>query len=264
MPQDKDIKRLVRARMAETGERYTQAKAAVDTRSRSIDGQSRYQAWVDALGSNETRAAAYQSLKALPDDVLRTLAAHGTTHENWRIRRGCCQLLDDLAFATESLAALERCLDDPEPLVRRAALHSLSCQHCKPEGCEVDSRSVFERMATDPSRKVRKMVVTGLWVRDGDWVKPLLQRMVDGDPSDYVRDLARSSIERIERARRSDAERRLLPPDLVAKTERHRGRWVAISEGRIVGAGNRFRALSRRQRRGLKSDVREYWVAPSD
>src|SRR5687768_15036363 len=34
MPQDKDIKKLVRARMVETGERYTDAKAAIDTRER--------------------------------------------------------------------------------------------------------------------------------------------------------------------------------------------------------------------------------------
>jgi len=163
MPQDKDIKRVVRARMAETGERYTQAKAAVESRSPSTQSDTVYQEWLDALGTNESRAAAYHSLKSLPDDVLRPLAVRRATHENWRIRRGCCRLLDDLVFTTESLEVLEGCLEDPDSRVRRAALHCLSCQHCKPEGCVVDSRSVLERMAErDPSDYVRHLAASAV------------------------------------------------------------------------------------------------------
>lgn len=257
MPQDKDIKRLVRARMAETGERYTQAKSAVDTRDRADEEpEAVYRLWVDALGDSKTAHAAYARLKALPAETLRPLAVAGTTHDNWRIRKGCCRLLDDIAFTPESLAALERCLDDVEPRVRMAAMHSLSCQHCKPDGCTVDSQQVFERMALDPNARVRKRVVTGMWSQEAPWREALLRRLATEDRSAQVRAIAATDLEGIERMRRSDSERRLLPADLVAKTERHRGKWVAISAGRIVGVG-----LSRKACRRY-DDLRIYWVAP--
>ena len=53
-----------------------------------------------------------------------------------------------------------------------------------------------------------------------------------------------------------------LPPDLVAKTERHRGKWVAIAGGRIVDAGGHSIAMERTARKHGLNDVRTYWVAP--
>lgn len=138
-------------------------------------------------------------------------------------------------------------------------MHSLSCQHCKPEGCVVDSRSIFERMARDRNRNVRKMVLTSLWSQSGPWVEDLLRRFLD-DPSSELRTLARRALDGIELKRRTDRERRELSPELVAKTERHRGKWVAIAGNRLVDAGGHEGGIRRAaQRRGL-IDVRVYWV----
>ena len=256
MPQDKDIKRLVRARMAKTGERYTQAKSAIDTRQQRAD--SPYAHWIEQLASQETRWRAYEQLRSLPPDVLNPLAVAGTTHTNAEIRRRCCRLLDDLAFTPDSFAALERCLDDPEPKVRRAALHSLSCQRCKPEGCEVDVRSVYERMASDPSSEIRDKVVRAIsWGPFNQaWEVELVRRAARNDRSARVRATAQSGLDDREQRLRSDAERRQLPPELVAKTERHQGKRVAISGGRIVGVN-----LSNRAARHYP-DLKVYWVEP--
>ncbi len=159
MPQDKDLKRLVRTRMAATGERYTQAKVAIDARSRADGGWTQL---VAALGDPGTLYRAMARLKALSPDTLRALAVMGTVDANWRVRRACCQLLDDLDFTAESFAALERCLDDPEPRVRRAAVHSLTCERCKPDGCVVDVRRAIERALLDTSADVRKLAIGGL------------------------------------------------------------------------------------------------------
>lgn len=264
MPQDKDLKRLVRARMAETGERYTAAKAVLDNRQRELPPEPPYVEWVEALAHVDGMHAAFARLKALPSDVLVGLAVTGTHHRDWRVRRSCCRLLDDLAFTPESLAALQRCLDDDEPRVRRAALHTLACQHCKPEGCVVDVRSVFERMVDDPSRKVRSMVVGPLtWSTDEPWALELLRHVARSDRSEALRVAAESGIESIEQKRSTDRERRHLPPDLVAKTDRHPNKWVAISGGRIVdvGWGASAAALERAADRQGRRDVRYYWVA---
>lgn len=262
MPQDKDLKRLVRARMTTTGERYTQARAAIDTRGpdHSSDDLSR---WLQALGEADRYHDAYQHLKALPADLLVPLAATGTGHANWRIRRGCCRLLDDLAFTKESFAALETCLADPDPRVRRASVHSLACQHCKPAGCVLDVRGVFQRALQDPSRKVRQMAVGPLlYGSEEDWRLDLLRQVVATDPSATLRGWARRRLESIADRDHSDEERRQLPAELVGKTERHAGKWVAISDGSIIDAGGNPQVMQRTARKHGHDDVCTYWVAP--
>ena len=60
-------------------------------------------------------------------------------------------------------------------------------------------------------------------------------------------------------ARRVSAQ--LVTPELVNKTERHPGKWVAISDGRIIDAGGHYRAMERTARKHGHDDVRTYWVA---
>src|SRR5579859_7907536 len=130
MPVDKDLKRLVRARMAATTENYTTARAALVPAVARVD----LRALVLKLANPATAAPAAETLKAQrPERLVGALVA-GLKSPEWRVRRSCCRLLDDVDFTPESLAALQRALDDPEPRVRRAALHTLSCQHCKPSG----------------------------------------------------------------------------------------------------------------------------------
>ena len=258
MPRDKDFKRIVGRRMASTGEPYRAARAAMDPEpSPQRAGVSR---WLEALGSPARALAAYAALEALPELRLRPVALSGLDHPNWRVRRSCCRLLDDLSLTPEAISALERRLADAHPLVRRSALHTLSCKHCKPDGCALDVGSLFERMASDPNRRVRAAVLHPLtWAyTDEPWAPGLLRRFAGHDPSGQLREVASRFIAALEARRRSNERRLLLPAELRVKTERHRGKWVAIAGGEIVGVDDprAFRAARRR-----RPDMELYWVA---
>ncbi len=174
MPIDKDLKRLVRARMAVTTENYTTARAALVPALPRVD----LRALVSKLANPATAGPAAATLKGqLPERLVPALVA-GLKSPDWRVRRSCCRLLDDADFTPESVAALQRALDDLDPRVRRSALHTLSCQHCKPSGCALEVQPLFERMAHDPSRRVRDAVLNPFsWQRHGPWAERLVEYM---------------------------------------------------------------------------------------
>jgi len=250
MPKEKDLKRNVRQRMAVTGERYTDARAAIvdppappdrrgrqtERRTTSTNSGGTAERWVELLADPQQNQGAYRLLKQLPPDKLRPLAVAGTRHANPKVRRRSCQLLDDLALTRASIEALEACATDPDPRVRAAALHTLACEHCKPDGVCLDQRVIAERAAADPSATVRRGVVMGLsWNRkhSDEWAVAIATRALD-DRSGEIRRYAQATLDRIGRQRRADEERRQLPDELRVKTERHPGKWVAVADGRIV------------------------------
>jgi hypothetical protein len=228
MPTDKDFKRLIRQRMAATGERYTQARAALDTR-----------------------------IETETDPLLVALG-----DPDWRVRRRACQDLDDLAFTPETFAALTACLGDASAEVRRAAVHTLTCAHCKPDGCVLDVRGVFERARHDRSRRVRQMVIGPLsWSVDEPWAVELLEWFVANETSEELRTLAEQGLAWHEQRRSADERRRALPGDLLRKTERHPGKWVAIANDRILAAERTLNS-ARRAARGMGApDAECYFVA---
>jgi hypothetical protein len=245
MPKDQDLKRLVRLRMDETGERYTTARAGLlETFAERDEEQVRQ--WVVDLDVPERAGEAFRSLKALPSDAVLAAATEGTASDSWRVRRACCRLLDDLPLTQSSVDALERCTSDPHPRVRSAALHSLGCDTCKPDGCALDMIGIYRRTLQDPSRLVRKGVVGTLtWKYTTPWAIELLEGVARNDPSQTLRSLAESGLAGIARRLEADERRRSLPPDVLAKTERHPGRWIAIKDGRIVAAGKGVRRGAR-------------------
>src|ERR1700730_2124115 len=216
MPVDKDLKRLVRARMAATTEKYTTARAALVPSVARVD----LRALVLKLADPATAGPAAATLKAqLPERLVRALVG-GRKSPEWRVRRSCCRLLDDVDFTPESLAALQRALDDPEPRVRRSALHTLSCQHCKPSGCALRVQPLFGRMARDPNRRVRDAVLNPLgWQRHGPWAARLVEYIAVNDPSAKIRENARGILAGKALERAADAERRRLPEGMPQKTE---------------------------------------------
>jgi HEAT repeat protein len=233
VPIDKDLKRLVRARMAATNENYTTARSALVPAVPRVD----LRALVSRLADPATAQAAAATLRAQPPERLVPALVAGLLSPEWRVRRSCCRLLDDLDFTSESLAALQRALDDPDPRVRRSALHTLSCQHCKPSGCAVEVQPLFERMARDPSRRVRDAVLNPLgWQRHAPWAERLVEYMAVNDPSEKLRENARGILARKALERAADAERRRLPERLRRKTERHPFKWVAVDGERLVDA----------------------------
>jgi hypothetical protein len=271
MPKDRDFKRLVRARMDRTGEKYTQARAAlaaergapdplVSDRARSVIGQ---------LANTGLAEAARRHLERLPEPERRAAAIDGLRHPDWRVRRTSALLLDRVDLTAESIAALTRALSDEHPQVRRKAVHSLSCEQCKPNSSVVDVRPLFERVIADRSRLVRSMVVhvCSLHLLDRQWAVDLLAQVATADPSAKLRATAQTVIRQLREAWDSDDRRRELPPDLVRKTERHAGRLVAIRDGRIVGVSHRSAMCSPQVAAPQAADgggIQVYLVAPAD
>ena len=262
MPKDHDFKRLVRARMAGTGERYTSARAAlaaqrepgepvVSDRARSLLGQ---------LADVGLAAASRGHLERLPEPERRAAAIEGLRHQNWRVRRTCAWLLDPVDLTPESVAALTRALDDGHPQVRRKAVHALGCENCKPSGCAVDVRPLFERAIGDDSVLVRSMVihVVTLHFFHHQWAVDLVTRVAAADKSARQREWAAGAIAWLRWHWDSDDSRRQLPPDVIARTQRHPGQWVVVRDGRVAATGRDSKA----SRRELSAGGREYWVAP--
>ena len=240
MTTDKDFKRLVRRRMAETGERYTEARSSLatgpGTRAKPSSPFEKARHWIELLGDPQQNQSAFRLLKSLPAEELRPLAIVGTRHADPKVRRRSCQLLDDLSLTPDAVEALEACAADPEPRVRGAALHTLGCEHCKPDGLCLDQRMIIERAANDRSAKVRRgvaMVLSWNPAHSDDWAVAMATQLVS-DPSSEVRRYAQAALDRIERQRRTDDQRRQLPEPLRTKTERHAGKWIAIIDGKIV------------------------------
>ena len=145
----------------------------------------------------------------------------------------------------------------------RKAVHSLSCEQCKPNSCAVDVRPLFERVIRDRSRLVRSMVlgVCSLHSLDRQWAVDLVAQVAAADPSAKLRAAAQKQIRLLRELWESDDRRRELPPDLVRKTERHAGRWVAIRDRRIAGVAQRPVMCVPQGAEGER--IQFYWVAPA-
>lgn len=88
----------------------------------------------------------------------------GLDHTKPRVRFNCAGALDHLADE-RSTGPLRRLLDDPVPRVRRAAMHSLSCDACKlsplPHGDDLVPK-LIDMALSDPSIRVRRAAVPAL------------------------------------------------------------------------------------------------------
>jgi HEAT repeat protein len=263
MAKDHDFKRLVRARMQDTGERYTEARTALVARRDAGDRvvSDRTRSLLGQLADTGLAAVSRDHLARLPEPERRAAAIEGLRHESWRVRRTCAQLLDRVDLTPESVAALTRALDDEHPQVRRKAIHTLTCENCKPNGCAADVRPAFERAIRDPSSLVRSMVVhvCTLHFFDRQWAIDLVAAVATSDKSLKLRESAAAEIRRLRKRWESDDRRRELEPDIVARTERHGGRWIVIREGRVVATPGKAGRVFRRE---LSAGGHRYWVAP--
>jgi HEAT repeats len=87
----------------------------------------------------------------------------GLSHPNARVRRGCAGFLDH--HATDACIPQLRwaALHDPASKVRRVAVHSVTCQQCKPSPLSGDLVGLLVRVAQgDPNRRVREKAIGGL------------------------------------------------------------------------------------------------------
>jgi len=87
----------------------------------------------------------------------------GLSHPNARVRRGCAGFLDH--HATDACIPQLRwvALHDPASKVRRVAVHSVTCQQCKPSPLTGDLVGLLVQVALeDPTRRVREKAIGGL------------------------------------------------------------------------------------------------------
>jgi hypothetical protein len=82
----------------------------------------------------------------------------GLAHDDPAVRLGCTQVLDHLVDDA-ALADLVEMVTDDDADVRVFALHALSCDRCKENGCSPDMRFVLpaaiDRLRHDENRHVR-------------------------------------------------------------------------------------------------------------
>jgi HEAT repeat protein len=124
---------------------------------------------VEQLGAadKDRRHAAFTVLQQEGKAAVEALIA-GTAHPNWRVRRGCADLMDHLAD-NRCVEPLLRLLHDPIEAVRRLALHALGCQGCKVCPLDVDIVAHLVRLAqTDSSIRVRRVAVHQLGCQPPD------------------------------------------------------------------------------------------------
>lgn len=124
---------------------------------------------IDAMGDSswQTRQSAFIALQEQGQSALGALI-EGTAHPNWRVRRGCADLMDHLAD-NRCVTPLLRLLTDPVVAVRRLALHALSCQDCKVCPLQVDVIALLiDRAVYDESIRVRRAAVHQLGCQPAD------------------------------------------------------------------------------------------------
>lgn len=109
----------------------------------------------------------------------------GLQHAHPRVRYNCAGALDHLADerCTEPLKKL---LDDPVARVRRAALHSLSCDACKvaplPDRDELTEK-LIEMALSDSSIRVRRVAADSLAESCDPRALPVLQKLLEENDS---------------------------------------------------------------------------------
>lgn len=128
----------------------------------------------------------------------------GLEHPKPRVRFNCAGALDHFADA-RCTEPLRRRLGDPTPRVRRAALHSLSCDACKlsPLTPVEDFIPIFIEMARyDSSVRVRRAATFTLetYCRDAR-VEATLRDLAASDPDRRISEAAQVALKRRETVR---------------------------------------------------------------
>jgi HEAT repeat protein len=153
-----------------------------ETMNDALDPTPELQTLVEQLGTRNWDAA--QTALASTGQAGIAAAIWGLSHPNARVRGGCAAFMDhhgtDACFAPLRQVALH----DPAPSVRRMAVHSASCQECKP--CPLTSDLVgllVEVALSDTNRRIR---LNALWAlhrpQDARAVAALKSILHDADP----------------------------------------------------------------------------------
>lgn len=152
---------------------------------------------IEGLADPESREATMHHLKALGAAALPELR-RGLEHSDSNVRRYSARLLDHQVLDAAILDRLgQLAVTEVNENARKVILHTLSCDACKPEGCDpaVSERItdvLLDRMVNDRSRHVRRFAASCLVHRprrDAPRVRSALLIAVEQDPSTRVRSM---------------------------------------------------------------------------
>ena len=93
----------------------------------------------------------------------------GLAHPKVHIRRGCAGFMDHHGTDACMVPLREVALNDPAPSVRRVAVHSVTCQRCKPVPLTGDLVGLLVQIAlNETSRRTREGAIWGLGYQPRD------------------------------------------------------------------------------------------------
>src|SRR5262245_5805293 len=149
-----------------------------------LDPTPELRALVEQLSACDWRAArAAEIALAHAGEAGVAAAIWGLSHRDMRVRGGCAGFMDhhgtDACFAPLRHVALH----DPAPSVRLIAVHSATCQECKPRPLTGDLVGLLvEAALSDTNRRVRLHALWGLHhPQDARAVAALERILLDGD-----------------------------------------------------------------------------------
>jgi HEAT repeat protein len=141
-----------------------------DAMSDELDPTCELRALAEQLGDHDWRIV-MGAAKALGCASQAGIDAvlWGLSHPDARVRRGCAGFIDhhgtDACFARLRWVALH----DPAAKVRRVAIHSATCQSCKPSPLTGDLVGLLVEVAlSDTNRRVREKAISGLGSQSRD------------------------------------------------------------------------------------------------
>jgi HEAT repeat protein len=151
----------------------------------ALDLTPELQALVEQLGVRDRNVAwAAETALASRGEAGIAAAIWGLSHPNVRVRGGCAAFMDhhgtDACFEPLRQVALH----DPDSSVRRMAVHSATCQECKPCSLTGDLVGLLVEVAlSDTNRRVRLNALWGLHQpQDARAVAALKSILRDADP----------------------------------------------------------------------------------
>jgi HEAT repeat protein len=132
------------------------------------------------------------------------------------LRRLAAVALDDVLATPEIERALRDAARDRDAKVRRAALHSLVCAHCKPDGCLAPSAIdiVIDALLHDPSIRNRRWAAgVTMWQQAGASVRLVdaYRHVLSNDTDRVLRERAATFLASLDVPRRERAHREWHP-----------------------------------------------------
>src|SRR5215469_5606501 len=126
----------------------------------TLDPTPELQTLVEQLGPRDTRMAAEIALASRGEAGIAA-AIWGLSHPDVLVRRECAAFMDHHATDACFEPLQQVALHDSAPSVRRMAVHSASCQECKPRPLTGDRVGLLVEVAlSDTNRRVR---LNALW-----------------------------------------------------------------------------------------------------